>query len=171
VAFGDQYLIALDSDLALTQGSRQQLWLADQLEHLPAKTTFVFFSLHHPPVVDSIQGNHSHDVRANEKALADFLAKQAASSHAQFIVIAGHIHNYQRFSEDGIIYLVSGGGGAKPYPIARTPADLYRDPSFPNYHYIRFDFRGKQIKAVMYRLADPKTDKLVWEKKTHSLSR
>src|SRR5882757_5360595 len=35
VAFGDQYLIALDSDLPLTEGSRQQLWLADQLQHLP----------------------------------------------------------------------------------------------------------------------------------------
>jgi acid phosphatase type 7 len=165
VAFGDQYLIALDSDLPLTEGSRQQLWLADQLQRLPKKTRFVFFSLHHPPVADSIEGNHSHDVRPNEKALADFLAKQAPISRAQFIVIAGHIHNYQRFSQDGIVYLVSGGGGAKPYPIARTVADLYKDPSFPNYHYIRFDFNGKQLNAVMYRLADPKADKLVWEPK------
>jgi 3',5'-cyclic AMP phosphodiesterase CpdA len=165
VAFGNEYLIALDSDLPLTEGSRQQLWLADQLEHLPPKTHFVFLSLHHPPVADSIEGNHSHDVRPNEKALAGFLAKQAASSHAQFIVIAGHIHNYQRFSQDGITYLVSGGGGAKPYPIARTPADLYQDPSFPNYHYVRFDFDGTKVNAAMYRLADPKADKPVWEEK------
>ena len=68
VAFGEQYLIALDSDLPLTDGGRQQLWLADQLQHLPAKTRFVFFSLHHPPVADSIEGNDSHDVRPNEKA-------------------------------------------------------------------------------------------------------
>jgi hypothetical protein len=165
VAFGDQYLIALDSDLPLTEGSRQQLWLADQLQHLPAKTRFVFFSLHHPPVADSIEGDHSHDVRPNEEAFATFLAKQAPASRAQFIVIAGHIHNYQRFSQDGIIYLVSGGGGAKPYPIARTAADLYKDPSFPNFHYILFHYDGKQITAVMYRLADPRADKLVWETK------
>ena len=163
VAFGSEYLIALDSDLPLTEGSRQQLWLADQLEHLPPETHFVFFSLHHPPVADSIEGNHSHDVRPNEKALTTFLAKQAPLSRAQFIVIAGHIHNYQRFSQDGITYLVSGGGGAKPYPIARTPADLYQDPSFPNYHYIRFNFDGKQINAAMYRLADARSEKRVWE--------
>jgi acid phosphatase type 7 len=165
VAFGEQYMIALDSDLPLTEGSRQQLWLADQLHHLPAKTRFVFFSLHHPPVADSIEGDHSHDVRPNERALATFLAKEATASRAQFIVIAGHIHNYQRFSQDGITYLVSGGGGAKPYPIARTAADLYKDPSFPNYHYILFHFDGKEITAVMYRLVDPKADKLVWEVK------
>jgi acid phosphatase type 7 len=165
VAFGEQYIIALDSDLPLTNGSRQQLWLADQLHHLPAKTRYVFFSLHHPPVADSIEGSHSHDVRPNEKALASFLAKEAPASRAQFIVIAGHIHNYQRFSQDGITYLVSGGGGAKPYPVARTTADLYKDPSFPNYHYLLFRFDGKQITAVMYRLADPKADKVVWETK------
>lgn len=165
VAFGQEYLIVLDSDLSLTGGSRQQLWLADQLRHLPAKTRFVFFSLHHPPVADSIEGDHSHDVRPNESALATFLAKEAPRSRAQFIVIAGHIHNYQRFSQDGITYLVSGGGGAKPYPIARTAADLYKDPSFPNYHYIRFDFDGKQITAVMYRLVDPRAARLVWEPK------
>ena len=165
VAFGQQYIIVLDSDLPLTEGSRQQLWLADQLHHLPAKTRYVFFSLHHPPVADSIEGSHSHDVRPNEKAFAAFLAKEAPESRAQFIVIAGHIHNYQRFSQDGITYLVSGGGGAKPYPVVRTPADLYKDPSFPNYHYLLFHFDGKQITAVMYRLADPKADKLIWETK------
>jgi acid phosphatase type 7 len=116
-------------------------------------------------MADSIEGSDSHDMRPNEKALAAFLAKEAPASRAQFIVIAGHIHNYQRFSQDGITYLVSGGGGAKPYPVVRTPADLYKDPSFPNYHYLLFHFDGKQITAVMYRLADPKADKLIWETK------
>lgn len=167
VAFGEQYIIALDSNLPLTEGTRQQQWLADQLQHLPAQTRFVFFSLHHPPVADSIQGDHSHDVRPNEAALASFLAKQAPHSRAQFIVIAGHIHNYQRFFQDDITYLVSGGGGAKPYPIARTPADLYQDPSFPNYHYVRFDYDGSALTAVMYRLADPGSGKLDWEAKDH----
>jgi hypothetical protein len=71
--------------LRLSSGERQQ--------HLPGKTRFGFFSLHHPPVADPIQGDSSHDVRTNEKALAAFLAKQALISPAQFIAIAGHIHN------------------------------------------------------------------------------
>jgi 3',5'-cyclic AMP phosphodiesterase CpdA len=165
VEFGRSYIIALDSDLPLLEGTRQQLWLADQLQHLPPKTDYVFFSLHHPPVADPIQDNPSHNVRPNERALADFLEQQQPLSRAQFIVIAGHIHNYQRFDEKGIVYLVSGGGGAKPYPIARTAADLYKDPSFPNYHYIRFVFDGHKLHAVMYRLADPKAATLVWEEK------
>jgi len=155
VEMGNAYIITVDSNLSLLPGSRQHAWVMDQLAKLPKSTRYVFFSLHHPPVADSIEGDHSHDVRPNERALADLLEKEATTSKARFIVIAGHIHNYQRFLEDGVTYLVSGGGGARPYPIARTPADKFQDPIFPNYHYIRFVFDGKTLGAKMYRVQDP----------------
>ncbi len=155
VQMRDAYIITLDSNLSLLEGSRQQAWLMDQLAHMPKATKFVFFSLHHPLVADSIVDDHSHDVRPNEHALALLLEKQAATSKAKFIVIAGHIHNYERFFQNDVTYLVSGGGGAKPYPIARTPADKFQDPAFPNYHYIKFAFDGKELKATMYRVQDP----------------
>lgn len=163
VEFGNAYLITLDSDLPLTEDSIQQNWLVDQLNHLPQKTQFVFFSLHHPPVADSILGDHSHDVRPNERALAVLLEKKAPATKAKFIVIAGHIHNYERFLENGVTYLVSGGGGAKPYPIARTAADFYQYPSFPNYHYIKFVYDGNQLKATMFRVSDPTAVTPKWE--------
>jgi hypothetical protein len=159
----DAYIISLDSNLSLLEGSRQQLWLADQLAHLPAKTQFVFFSLHHPPVADSIENNHSHDVRPNEHTLALLLEKQAAASRARFIVVAGHIHNYQRFLENGVTYLVSGGGGAKPVPVARTAADLYQDTNFPNYHYVKFSCNSKGLGAEMYRVQNPDSASPAWE--------
>ncbi len=165
VALGEQYIIALDSDLPLTKGSRQQEWLADQLQKLPPRTQYVFISLHHPPVADPIDGDDSHNVRENEKALAEFFAQTAPSLHAQLIVIAGHIHNYQRFAQDGVVYLVSGGGGAKPHPIARSAADLYHDPSFPNYHYIRFQYENGALHATMYRMADPEAASPTWQVK------
>jgi acid phosphatase type 7 len=165
VQFGDEYVITVDSNLPLTEGSRQQAWLSDQLAHLPEKTQFVFVSLHHPPVADSILGNHSHDVRPNEQALAEQLEKDAAKSRIKIIVIAGHIHNYQRFFQNGVVYLVSGGGGAKPYPIARTPADLFQDASFPNYHYLKFVYDGKALQATMYRVKDPTAETPTWEVK------
>jgi 3',5'-cyclic AMP phosphodiesterase CpdA len=165
VEFANSYLIALDTNLSLADGSRQKAWLLDQFQHLPQQTRFVFISLHHPPVADSIEGNSSHDVRPNERALAVTLEAQAKNSNVQIIVVAGHIHNYQRFFQNGVTYLVSGGGGAKPHPIARTPADLFQDKAFPNYHYVRFEFDGKQLNAVMYRLVDPRSTPATWEKK------
>jgi hypothetical protein len=165
VQFGNAYILSLDSNLCLGEKSRQQAWIIDQLDHLPAETQFAFISLHHPPVADSILGSSSHNVRDNERSLATLLAAKAPALHAQFIVVAGHIHNYERFYQDGIVYLVSGGGGAKPVPVARTAADLYQDPGFPNYHYIKFVFDGKRLNASMYRIADPSASSLRTEVK------
>jgi len=165
VEAGNVYVLSLDSNLSLLSGSRQRSWLDDQFAHLPKSTQFVFVSLHHPPVADSIEGSHSHDVRPNEHELALALEKQASQSKVQIIVIAGHIHNYQRFFENNVTYLVSGGGGAKPYPIARTPADKFQDPAFPNYHYVKFTFDGKIVSATMFRVKDPDAATPSWEVK------
>ena len=167
VEFGKAYFICIDSDLPLISGSRQQKWLADQLEHLPGKTQFVFINMHHPPVADSILNNSSHDVRPNEKALADYLKQEALALHVRIIVAAGHIHNYQRFFQDGVTYLVSGGGGAKPHPVARTPADLFQDPAFPNYHYVEFRYDRTKLDATMFRLSGTDAAKPTWEAKDH----
>jgi hypothetical protein len=91
------------------------------------------------------------------------LEKQAAASRARFIVVAGHIHNYQRFLENGVTYLVSGGGGAKPVPVARTAADLYQDTNFPNYHYVKFSYNSTGLGAEMYRVQNPDSASPAWE--------
>jgi acid phosphatase type 7 len=71
------------------------------------------------------------------------------------IVASGHIHNYERAEVDGVTYLVSGGGGAQPYEVDRTPQDKYQATDFPNFHYILFQLDGKQLKATMFRLGLP----------------
>jgi acid phosphatase type 7 len=165
VEFANAYIITLDSNLSLDESTKQRKWLDDQLDHLPKSTGFVFVSLHHPPVADPIKDNPSHNVRPNERQLAVLLEKRSANANVMFIVIAGHIHNYQRFFENGVVYLVSGGGGAKPYPIARTAADLFQDAAFPNYHYVEFRYDGKDLQGSMYRLHDPESAAPEWEVK------
>jgi hypothetical protein len=70
------------------------------------------------------------------------------------VISAGHIHNYERFAREGVTYLVSGGGGAAPYDVDRTAADLYQSADFPNYHYVRFELRGNTLSGEMIRLED-----------------
>jgi acid phosphatase type 7 len=154
VRLGEAYIITVDSNLDLTPGSEQSEWIAKQLDGLPKETRYVFVSLHHPPMADPIVGDPSHNVRPNEEALAHQLEAAAPHLKANIVVIAGHIHAYQRFQRNGVIYLVSGGGGAKPYPIARTPADLYQDNVFPNFHYVKFVSDAGELKATMYHLDD-----------------
>ena len=147
------YTISLDSDASLLARSDQQNWLNAQLNDLPRSVKFVFISMHHPPVADiQTKINVSHNPRPNEIALRDYLAAVAPHLHARIIVCAGHIHNYERFSQHNITYLVSGGGGASPLPVDRSSDDLYQSTDFPNFHYVKFELDGDSLHGTMIRL-------------------
>jgi hypothetical protein len=106
-----------------------------------------------------------HNPRPNEIALRDYLSKVAKTSHARFLVSAGHIHNYERSIVDGVTYLVSGGGGAKPYFVERTTPDLYQSILFPNYHYVQLTLEPGRLHGTMYRVANPEAETLTIEAK------
>jgi hypothetical protein len=156
VAVGSKLIaIALDSDTSLLPGSPQRSWLESQVAALDRQVRVVLIVIHHPPVA-AVQSTKlaDHSARPNEQSLAAYLQTAAAHSAARFVVSAGHIHNYERLAQDGVTYLVSGGGGAKPHEIDRTAVDLYQDKDFPNYHYVRFELREKTLSGEMIRLQD-----------------
>jgi len=167
VQLGDSvYVLNLDSNSPLTPGSEQIAWVNKQLADLPATASFVLLNLHHPPVVDEQkEGDESHNGRPNEASLARFLATAPQKSRVRFVVAAGHIHNYERFYQDGIIYLVSGGGGAKPRHVEHEYKDLYQDQKFPNYHYVKLVVKGAKLQGTMIRVADPGAPIPRWEEK------
>jgi hypothetical protein len=152
------YILALDSDASLLPGSDQARWIETQINQLPAAVDFVIVTMHHPPVAD-IQTHLlvDHNPRPNEIALRDYLSKVAQTSHARFLVSAGHIHNYERNVVDGVVYLVAGGGGAAPYFVERTPQDLFKSILFPNFHYVKFTLQKGGLHGAMYRIADPES--------------
>jgi hypothetical protein len=154
VALGSRVLaVALDSDASLLPDSEQRRWLEHQLSIIDPKVQLILLVLHHPPVADEQSTKLAdHNPRPNEQALTEYLTALAAHTRARIVVSAGHIHNYERFVRDGVTYLVSGGGGAKPYEVDRTPADLYQSRDFPNYHYVRFELRPNVLVGEMFRL-------------------
>lgn len=160
------YALNLDSDAKLLPGTDQNHWVSQQLENLPSSIEYVLISLHHPPVADvQTHIEVSHNPRPNEIALRDLLSSMAPRLHARIIVSAGHIHNYERNQKDDVVYLVSGGGGAKPYFVERTRDDQYQSVLFPNYHFIKFVLEPKRLKATMYRVANPEQTPLTLEAK------
>lgn len=161
------FVLNLDSNSSLLPGSEQAKWLGEQLASLLPSVKFVFLNLHHPPIADPLP-DPKEDVspRPNEIALAEFLKTSARQKQARIIVNAAHVHNYERFLQDGVVYLVSGGGGAKPSaPPPRGSADLYQERSDPNYHYVKFVLHEDTIEAQMIRVADPLAETPRWEVK------
>lgn len=168
VLAGSVELIALDSLQKTEPGSAQFVWLDAQLAHIPAQVNFVFFLLHMPLMAD-VQSQVVVNLPSPEMwQLRTYLEQKAAHSRARFVAVSGHIHNYERFQHGGITYLVSGGGGARPYPVlVRGPQDLYQDDAFPNFHYILLTVHGGRMDATMYRVADPKAERFTVEAKDH----
>jgi hypothetical protein len=160
------YLLALDSDTSLLPGSDQARWIEKQIDGLPSSIDFLIVTLHHPPVADvQTHIEVDHNPRPNEIALRDYLSQAARTSRASFLVGAGHIHNYERSVVEGVTYLVSGGGGAPPYFVERTPEDLYKSILFPNYHYVKFTVEKDRLHGAMYRVANPEAKTLTLELK------
>jgi acid phosphatase type 7 len=150
------YVLALDSQSSLLPGSEQAKWVEAQINALSPAVDFVVITMHHPPVADIQKRLYTdHNPRPNEIALRDYLSVAAKTSHARFLVSAGHIHNYERHNLDDVVYLVAGGGGAAPYFVERTSDDLYQSILFPNFHYVKLTLSADRMRGDMYRVADP----------------
>ena len=81
--------------------------------------------------------------------------------------ILGYLPSAPPLDETAAVeYVVTGGGGAEPYPVLfRGGADLYRDSGFPVYHYLTVEVGNHQLHAVMWKVKNPDADTLSVEQK------
>lgn len=152
---GPAYFIVLDSQSDESEGSEQGRWLLSQLDHLPATADFVVVVLHHPLYTQARESwfVRDHAVRPEEHHLAEILESRAKSLRQKMLVISGHVHNYERYAHWGVMYLVSGGGGARPVTVSRSANDFYRENG-PTYHYIKIHIAEHRLTAEMVKYED-----------------
>ena len=153
VAVGPTLLVLLlDSDSPFRAGSEQRIWFERQIAEAPARVKFIMVVLHYPPVRDPF-----YPSMLDEKDVYHYFAKNAASMHARAVVIGSHIHNYERYVRDGVTYLVSGGGGAKPVPAIRMFGEQSRLTTSVNFHFVLFTLESERLSGTMVRFeaADP----------------
>jgi hypothetical protein len=112
---GNSLFIVLDSYLDGQEKKitgEQYAWLEDVLSHSRQKHKFVF--LHHPLYTDLGKGHHAHDSLDRYPDSRDRLEALFAE-HKVDAVFAGHEHYYERRTVDGIVHIITGGGGAPMY--------------------------------------------------------
>jgi 3',5'-cyclic AMP phosphodiesterase CpdA len=110
---GDAQLFLLDSN-AITD--RQTAWLEQQLAE--STSTWKIAVFHHPPFTC---GGHSGSSTVQRRWVPLF------ESYGVQLVLSGHDHNYQRFAtQNGVTYVVHGGGGAGLYRPRGCPSSYPR---------------------------------------------
>jgi hypothetical protein len=156
VLLGNVFIVNLNSMEPMWPKGQQADWLRGQLEHIPEQADFVILQMHIPLIADT-QSEFIANIPSPESVpLRRYLEARALTSRQKFIAVYGHIHNYERFEYNGITHIISGGGGAAPYPVfVRGPQDQYHDPGFPVFNYVILTIHGKRAEGTMYKIADP----------------
>jgi len=128
---------------SIKQVSQTTAWLTTVLEQFSdRKWKFVFT---HQPMYSSVERDSDTPLRKLFESL--FL------KHGIDVVFSGHHHAYQRILRNGIMYVVSGGGGGRGYsPLMNPPVDGTIRTAERTMHYLcgrisrdRFVFDARRV--------------------------
>lgn len=163
---GNVEVISLDCTTGAGAATTQGRWFGDQLSNVGRRVQFLFILYHLPWVADRQTQVFVNLPSKEALNLRSILEAHLPQLRTRVVVFNGHIHNYERFERNSVEYVVTGGGGAEPYPILyRGHADLYRDSAFPVYHYLVVEVSTAQLHAVMWKVKDPGAQDLSVEEK------
>ncbi|MEW6456293.1 MAG: metallophosphoesterase [Acidobacteriota bacterium] len=144
--YGNCKFIILDTMTDHSPESAQARWLKEELKK--KDSDFLFVAMHHPPYTKTTHGG----ARKAEKKLAQLFESYAQEDFKKVdIVFAAHKHNYERYVNNRINYVVSAGGGAPPYLVKRDKNDIFREKGF-TYHYCKIRIKEKDAIFQMIQL-------------------
>ena len=141
---GGSHMVALsvDEHTDYDAGSEQYKWLQQDLAANRPKAKHIFVFFHVPPY--SI-GNHASDLDVR-KALCPLFEKYHVDA-----VFNGHDHLYYRTTRHGVLYVVTGGGGAGLHSPDPSKGAISGDKYEKVNHYVVVDVSGSGIKVKAIR--------------------
>lgn len=114
--YGNLLFLMLHSESDTRPGSPQRKWMESHLDRLPAGIDF-FVVTHHPSYTRFTSRRHSR--RSSEQRLAKFLEERQKTVQAKIFELSGHVHNYERYQNGGVMYIVTAGGRLPtPCPVS-----------------------------------------------------
>jgi hypothetical protein len=113
------HFVVLDSNSKLGQGSEQYRWLESDLAGAGRTAKFIIALFHHPIIDVSIM--HKSDEKKLGSSLLPLFRRYGVSA-----VFSGHSHDYQRYEDAGIYFIVTGGGGSNLYGKSRDDPRLQK---------------------------------------------
>ncbi|MCK5358240.1 MAG: metallophosphoesterase, partial [Elusimicrobiales bacterium] len=145
------HFTVIDSEVPFWQGSWQYKWIKRDLKQasLSDKTKFMVVLLHRPLYSSGKHGAYDSPVVSRE--LAPLFEKYGVD-----IVFSGHDHSYERLYKNGIFYIVTGGGGAPLYDMAKEheSSQIYHK----SHHYLTLSVLKNKLFFEVFDDADKRID-------------
>lgn len=139
-------------DLSDSTVSLQQGWYQAQLDQFQSDTSIdaVIVCCHHAPFTNSTVVGDNPEVQ--RRFVTPFLANPKA-----LVFFSGHCHAYERFREEGKMFIVSGGGGGPRQTLITDPArrrhvDRYEGGAIREFHFCRVTPTRTHLRVEMIRL-------------------
>jgi Icc-related predicted phosphoesterase len=163
--YGPLGLIFLDSNvrrLPASQWYKQLDWYRQELQRFEQTSAIlgVVVLLHHPPYTNS---SHSSDALQVQHAFVPAFVE----ARKTLVMVAGHVHSYERFTRAGKTFLVTGGGGPRIKLATgqrrRHLDDCFGGPPLRGFHFLLFtplptrleiEMRGLQQHCGMFETLD-----------------
>ena len=137
--YGNAHFVTLDSN---NRYSADQLtWLENDLARVAGKVQWIFVAFHHPPYSS---GSHGSEF----STMSDWL--NIFERYGVDMVFNGHDHHYERSLNNGIWYIVTGGGGAplRGVNLKPNPYQIYTESSL---HFCKLHVDGTELVFEMIR--------------------
>jgi hypothetical protein len=144
--WGNAHFSVINSDFgnaAMSNGAKEVFW-AEQTKWLEddlaanQKMDFRFVVAHHPPI-SAVSTRQEFNPRM--VALTPMFEKYNVTAG-----LFGHDHNYQHYLKNGIHYVITGGGGAPLYDVAK-PDQQYVIKAVSTEHFVTVAVNGKIAKV------------------------
>jgi acid phosphatase type 7 len=135
--------LALDTESDLSIHSDQYQWLEKELKEAATENKFVIPFFHE--AIFSVGSRHGSNMRL--QAVLHPLFRH----YGVKLVFQGHDHIYYRTTRDGIVYVVTGGGGAPLYGVVSSKLQA-GDVAKRIHHFCVADLFADEIRVSVYGL-------------------
>ncbi len=155
--YGPLGLVFLDSNMGRlpTAQWREQIgWYRHELQRFEQMPEIlgVLVLLHHPPYTNS-------SLIPDDRAVQRAFVPPFVQARKTLLMVAGHVHSYERFARAGKTFLVTGGGGPRIKLATgrrrRHTDDCFGGPSVRGFHFLMLTPLPTRLEIEMRGLHQP----------------
>jgi hypothetical protein len=149
--YGPLGLIFLDSNrgrLSAPQWREQLRWYRHELQRFERMVEImgILVLLHHPPYTNSI-------LTPDDRVVQRVFVPPFMQARKTLLMVAGHVHSYERFARAGKSFVVTGGGGPRIKLATgrrrRHTDDCFGGPPLRGFHFLRLTPSSTRLEVEM----------------------